>query len=245
MKRLAWPISIMAILMATTPSFASRSLIQNVYSPMNGVLDVNIVPGVGVNINFEGVGEYIQTIIVDNRSFVGIKPEGCLAAQEGCQDPANLVHLTLLDKLQLPGVVKVNSIATRSTLTIRTRDRANNRRTYLFSLFRGNPTEDAIAQINFVKAAPQPQYYNPTAARIERERVERDNSARLRALSSKLLKGLNIALSRNDIPGYNRNKLNPIDLFILDVQSGIPLLNAATKHRIDLNLVSNLILLGS
>ena len=244
-KSLGLPLVLVSTFLAGSPSLASQPIVRQVSTPMNGVLVVNIIPGVGVNLNFEGAGEYIQTMIADNRSFVGIKAEGCLAAQEGCQDPANLVHLTLIDKLQLPGVIKVNSIATQSVLTIRTRDRANNRRTYIFSLRQGRPRDVAIAQINFIKAAPPPQYYDPIAAKNAEELRQKENSIRLKILTSKLFKGLKVAVDRNEIPGYDRRGGNPIDRFILDVHGGMPLLTAATKHRIDLNLVSKLILLGS
>ncbi|WP_373543521.1 hypothetical protein [Chamaesiphon sp.] len=244
-KYLGLPLALITGLLSGSPSLANQPIVQNVYTPMNGVLMVNITPGVGVNLNFEGAGEYIQTMIADNRSFVGIKAEGCLAAQEGCQDPANLVHLTLIDKLQLPGVVKVNSIATQSVLTIRTRDRANNRRTYIFSLRQGSTKDIAIAQINFVKVAPPVRYYDPIAAKNAEELRQRENYIRLDILTSKLFNGLKIVVSRNEIPNYNKQGNNPIDRFILDVRGGMPLLTAATKHRIDLNLVSRLILLGS
>jgi hypothetical protein len=244
-KYLGLPLVLVSTLVAGSPSLANQPIVREVSTPMNGVLVVNIIPGVGVNLNFEGAGEYIQTMIADNRSFVGIKAEGCLAVQEGCQDPSNLVHLTLIDKLQLPGVTKVNSIATQSLLTIRTRDRANNRRTYLFSLRQGRPGDEAIAQINFIKVAPPPRYYDPIAAKNAEDLRQKENSLRLNALSSKLFKGLKVAVNRNEVPNYDKRGNNPIDRFILDVHGGMPLLSAATKHRIDLNLVSKLILLGS
>lgn len=244
-KYLGLPVVLVSTFLVGFPSLASQPTVREVYTPMKDVLAINIVPGVGVNINFEGAGEYIQTMIADNRSFVGIKAEGCLAAQEGCQDPANLVHLTLIDKLQLSGVVKVNSMATQSVLTIRTRDRENNRRTYIFSLHQGRPGDVAIAQINFIKVAPPPQYYDPIATKNAEELRQKENSTRLDTLTSKLFKGLKLVVSRNEIPNYDRRGDNPIDRFILDVHGGTPLLTAATNHRIDLNLVSKLILLGS
>jgi hypothetical protein len=245
-KYLALTLALFSSALSGVPSFATAlPITRDMYAPANGVIDVNIIPGVGININFEGVGEYIQTMIADNRSFVGIKAEGCLAAQEGCQDPANLVHLTLIDKLELPGVVKVNAVSTQSVLTIRTRDRANNRKTYLFRLRRGKPNDLAIAQINFIKAAPPPQSYDPIAAKNAEDLRQKENFLRLKALTSKLSKGLKIALERNEIPGYDRRGYNPIDRFIVEVSIGTPLMTAASKYRIDLNLVSNLILLGS
>ena len=229
------------------PVFARQPIIQQVYLPLQKVMDINIVPGVGTNINFEEVGETIQTMFLDNQSFVGLKPEGCLGTEDNCKDPANLIHITLLDKLKLPGVVKVNEAAVQSVLTIRTKDKSGKKKNYIFNLKYAKKTDVAVAEVTFIPPIPSRpvQTSNPEAERaalVVREKADRDESYKL---SDKLFKGLKIATNKGEMNIYTPAQLEGINNMIIHVHQGVPLIEAATKYSVDLNLVSKLVLLGT
>jgi hypothetical protein len=229
------------------PVFARQPIIQRVYLPLEKVMDINIVPGVGTNINFEEVGETIQTMFLDNQSFVGLKTEGCLGTEDNCKDPANLVHITLLDKLKLPGVVKVNEEAVQSALTIRTKDKSGKKKNYIFNLKYARKTDVAVAEVTFIPPIPSRpvQTSDPEAERYALSLREKADQDEWNKLSDKLFKGLKIATSKGEMNAYTPAQLEGINNMIIHVHQGVPLIEAATKYSVDLNLVSKLVLLGT
>jgi hypothetical protein len=242
------PLLALTSTMATgLPVFARQPIIQRVYLPLEKVMDINIVPGVGTNINFEEVGETIQTMFLDNQSFVGLKPEGCLGTEDNCRDPANLIHITLLDKLKLPGVIKVNEEAVQSALTIRTKDKSGKKKNYIFNLKYARKTDVAVAEVTFVPPLPTNpvQASDPEADRYALALREKAQQEEWQQLTDKLFKGLKIATSKGEMNAYTPVQLQAVNNMIIAVHQGVPLIEAATKYSVDLNLVSKLILQGT
>jgi hypothetical protein len=55
--------------------------------PQSAVLPIELRPGLGTNLIFEGVNQSIETIFLDNMSFVSMNHNGCI--EKGCPPRVN------------------------------------------------------------------------------------------------------------------------------------------------------------
>jgi hypothetical protein len=228
---------------------AVQPTIQRVQSPLDRVMTLKIHPGVGANINFEGVGETIETIILENKSFVGLTTNGTLASQEkdkSTPSTASLVHLSLIDKLDIPGVSGINKQTAQSSLTIVTKTRSGSRVTYVFDLRRASKKDVAVALVDFI---PQPPPA-PTPAQIAEvdpralERQATIDREQRQALVSKLVVGFGIMSQNGDLKDYTPREFDAIKKMIGDIYGGHSLAESAHKFNVDRALVSKMIVLG-
>jgi hypothetical protein len=228
-------LSTMLFLGVTSRSVhANQPIIVRVDSPLSYVMNINIHPGVGTNINFESLGETIETMFLDNKSFIGLTTNGCMT--DRCPNSnASLVHLSLIDKLDIPGVIRVNKQTAQSGLTIVTKDKFGRRKTYIFNLRYAKKSDPAVALVDFI-----PQLYNaPDFKRIDANIQQR------KEVVVKLKSGLSIAIARGDFRSYSGSQVDAINKMLNAIYDGRPLMESAHKYAIDTELVTKLILLGS
>ena len=97
-----------------------KPIIVRVQSPLQDVMDINICPGVGTNINFENIGETIETMFLENKSWVGLTTNGSMTANQDqtISNTATLIHLSPIDPLSIPGVIQTNKQTVQSGLTV-------------------------------------------------------------------------------------------------------------------------------
>jgi hypothetical protein len=140
-------------------SSPSSDVVKYIYSDRNAV-KLELHPGLGTNISFDDVSETIETIFLDNKSFISLTTNGCLSAAADKVCPPNsapsLIHLSPIDSLNLPGVVKVNKSARgKSLLTVITRDARKKRHTYVFNLKIANPAKE-FPHVALIRVTPKP-----------------------------------------------------------------------------------------
>jgi hypothetical protein len=236
MKNLA-ALGLSAILLlgaTSSPVLSQQPIIVRVNSPLNYVMNVNIHPGIGTNIDFESLGETIETMFLDNKSFIGLTTNACTT--DKCSNSnASLVHLSLIDKLEIPGVVRVNKQTAQSGLTIVTKDKLGKRKTYVFNLRYAKKSDTAVALVDFIPPlSTTPEFKSIDVTIQQRQEVV-----------AKLKSGLNIALARGDFKSYSVSQVDAINKMLIAVYDGQPLMESAHKYAIDTELVTKLILLGS
>lgn len=239
-------LTLTALAAIACPAFAHQPVIQRINTPLDRVMDINLHPGVGSNINFEGVGEQIEFISLQNKSFVGLTTNACPTGNN-CSTLGSLVNIALIDRLNLPGVIEVNKQAKQSLLTIVTKDRSGKRKTYIFNLRRAKNSDPAVALVDFT-LPPSPPPPAPIAPEISfypqlMERMSEDRQAR-KELVDRLFKGLRIANKQGELNNYSPVQFQAIKNMILAVREGQELPEAAAKYEVDLNLISRLILLS-
>ncbi len=229
---------------------AVQPTIVRVHSPLDRVMTLKIHPGVGANINFEPVGEIIETIILENKSFVGLTINGTLATQDrdkSTTSTASLVHLSLIDKLDIPGVSGINKQTAQSSLTIVTKTKLGNRVTYVFNLRRATKKDVAVALVDFIpQPLPLPKLV-PQAAPIDPRSLERQaaiDREQRQALVSKLVIGLGIMTRNGELKEYSPRELDAINKMIGEIYGGRSLAESAEKFNVDRVLVSKMIVLG-
>jgi hypothetical protein len=113
--------------------------------------EVLIAPGTGVTLNFVGVNQLVETVLIDNRSFVSLSNNGCLTGiQAQCvRNQASLLHVTLTDNFNVPGYSLVNRINS-ALLTIETIDPEKRHHQYLFRVRRVDNYSAKVGMINLV-----------------------------------------------------------------------------------------------
>jgi hypothetical protein len=147
-----------------TPAFAlPPSDIVQYQSPQQEVLTINLHSGLGTNISFNAVNETVETMFLDNQSYISLTTDGCLSKSEtqpcASGSAPTLVHLSLIDDIELPGVIRVNKRAGhKSLLTVVTNDARRQKKTYVFTLklFGQNDSQRHVALIQIVPTAPKP-----------------------------------------------------------------------------------------
>jgi hypothetical protein len=222
-----------------------KPIIVHVQSPLQDVMDINICPGVGTNINFENIGETIETMFLENKSWVGLTTNGSMTATQDqtVSNTATLIHLSPIDPLSIPGVIQTNKQTVQSGLTVITKDKAGKRKTYLFNLRYVKKSNLAVALVDFVP--PPKAYINPIAnAAMMRGEIDASNQER-RILVAKLAGGLAEAIRRGELRDYSPKQIDAIRQTIGLVYQGIPLMDAARQYSVDTTLISKLILLGT
>jgi hypothetical protein len=131
-------------------------------APLLKPMTINLHPGQGTNISFDEVGQTIETIFLDNKSFVALTMNGCLGADCNGTAPPTLVHLSMIDDIELAGVSRTNKkAAQKSLLTITTTDTRGQKFVYIFALRLLSKTRGQnVALIQFV---PKPKPVPATA----------------------------------------------------------------------------------
>ena len=72
-----------------------KPIIVRVNSPLNEVMNINIYAGIGTNINFKNLGETIETMFLENKSWVGLTTNGSMNSQDQTgTNTASLIHLS-------------------------------------------------------------------------------------------------------------------------------------------------------
>jgi hypothetical protein len=221
-----------------------KPIIVRIQSPLNEVMDLNIYAGIGTNINFENLGETIETMFLENKSWVGLTTNGSMNAQDQTvANTASLIHLSPIDPLSIPGVIQTNKKAVQSGLTVITKDKSGKRKTYIFNLQYARKSDTAVALVDFISAPQAPA--NPiVSASMMKEEIESSKQER-RILVAKLSNGLGVAINNGHLNDYSQKQINAIRQMIGSVYQGIPLMEAADRYAVDTAMVSKIILLGT
>jgi hypothetical protein len=264
-----------------TPAFAlPPSDIIQYQSPQQEVLTINLHSGLGTNISFNAVNETVETMFLDNQSYVSLTTDGCLSKSETqpCAPGSapTLVHLSLIDDIELPGVVRVNKRAGRkSLLTVVTTDARKQKKTYVFTLklFGKSDPQRHVALIQIVPTAPKPLAkpvsnaiarvvtvgtpksktkrqpvptsapYTPIATAIDTPFIPVNLRVTNPQSIDYLKTGFRLAIMRGDYK-YNNPQYQSINKFILALNGGAKL-DSAASYGLNLNLVANLVSLGT
>ncbi len=221
-----------------------KPVIIRVTSPLSEVMDVVISAGVGTNINFENLGESIEMMFLENKSWVGLTTNGAVNAQgQTMANTATMIHLSAIDPLSIPGVIQTNKKAVQSGLTVITKDKNSKRKTYIFNLRYAKSSDVLVALVDFVSAPQAPA--NPIVSpSLMRQEVDSSNQER-RVLVAKLSTGLGIAMNQGELKDYSPKQIDAIRQVIGAVYQGIPLAEATDRHAVDTTVISKLILLGT
>jgi hypothetical protein len=205
--------------------------IVRVPTPLNKVLDVDLYPGVGTTLNFGNVGEKVESIVLNNKSFVGLTTNTCMG-QDKCEASPTIINIALIDKLDIDGVRNVNRKAKQAVLTVSTNDSKGKTKIYIFNLRLAKKNAPAIALIDFVPAPVSPQTNYLTTLK---ERVE---------LIANLVAGLKLGNEKNIFKDYPKGQFEAVKNTILAVNNGQELSVAAASYGADMSLISKLILLA-
>ncbi len=217
--------------------------------PQVKVATIELSPGLGTNISFDNVNQTIETIFLDNQSHISINTNGCLTSEGRCPDNSRvptLIHLALIDEIELPGVIRVNKQAAHnSLLTVVTIDAEKKRQTYLFALrlLKKNSGRKHIALVRIV----------PTVTKLA---IGKSNSKagssglippNLRITDSKhigyLTEGFKLAVDRGDYQ-FNFVEYRAINSFIKAVNRSGARLDSAPLYGLKLDVIDNLVSLG-
>jgi hypothetical protein len=210
--------------------------------PQSAVLPIELRPGLGVNLIFEGVNQTIETIFLDNMSFVSMNHNGCI--DKGC--PANssptVIHMSLIDNIDLAGVIGVNKQAgKKSLLTILAKDEKGQRFSYVFVIryLPANSPKVHVATINFVQKTPA---FTPPPLPVALSPEPPDPSIEYRQTAKYLFAGLKKAVDRGEIK--DKETIDKINKYIIAVNQGARF-DSAPSFGIDLNLIARLASLGT
>jgi hypothetical protein len=251
-------ISLSSIKSDLALSSPSSDVVKYIYSDRNAV-KLELHPGLGTNISFDDVSETVETIFLDNKSFISLTTNGCISETADKVCPPNsapsLIHLSTIDSLNLPGVIKVNkSAGGKSLLTVITRDTRKKRHTYVFNLKIANPAKE-FPHVALIRVSPKP---TPTATKvvaspvipqkiavvnpepqppkIEVQETNQQNIDRFRA-------GFELATNRGDYRGdYEGHE--QVENFISALKRGGKF-ELASEYGLSVERVFNIIQLGS
>jgi hypothetical protein len=205
------------------------------YTSVDTPLKIDLHNGLGTNISFNDVNQTIETIFLDNKSFISLNLNGCLSDDNSRSCPPNssptLIHLSLVDLLVLPGVANVNqSAGQNSLLTVVTTDVKKQRYTYVFNLTVSN-LEEKIPHVALVRIYPKPNEFFENTQLTTPQAINR------------LKLGFRLATIRGD---YDPNSITVLRIqrFIEGLNLGDKL-ESASSYGLPLSLVSNLIDLGT
>jgi hypothetical protein len=249
-------------------------------SPQQEVLTINLHSGLGTNISFNAVNETVETMFLDNQSYISLTTDGCLSKSEtqpcASGSAPTLVHLSLIDDIELPGVIRVNKRAGhKSLLTVVTNDARRQKKTYVFTLklFGKNDSQRHVALIQIVPTVPKPLVkpapsaivkvapvvtpksktrqqstpisapYTPIATAIDTPFIPINLRVTNRQSIDYLATGFRLAIMRGDYK-FNNTQYERINKFILALNGGAKLESAPT-YGLNLNLVANLVSLGT
>jgi hypothetical protein len=239
-------------------SSPSSDVVKYIYSDRNAV-KLELHPGLGTNISFDDVSETIETIFLDNKSFISLTTNGCLSAAADKVCPPNsapsLIHLSPIDSLNLPGVVKTNkSAGGKSLLTVITRDPRKKRHTYVFNLKIANPAKE-FPHVALIRVSPKP---TPIAPKVVDSPVIPQKTAAISPVSQspkievqetnqqnidRFIAGFELSTNRGDYKGdYDGHE--QVQNFILALKKGSKF-EVASEYGLSVERVFYIIQLGS
>ena len=230
-----WLISMVVTAGIAFPSVSTPTSKTLDYSNYDEPLRIELHSGLGTNISFDAVQETIETIFLDNKSFISLHTNGCVADLNGRACPANsaptLVHLSIIDDISLSGVALTNRKARNvSMLTVVTSDRRKQKRNYVFNIRAVNLPETR-PHIALVRVAPKLTYMPSNIVLTTPEKIEY------------LKSGFRLAVFRGDYK-FNFPRYTNIQRFITALSTGEKLQFAA-DYDLPLETISNLIKLGT
>ena len=239
--------AIKSVLIAKQPvtdDSANSQIVQYTF-PQEQVSTIDLHPGLGTNISFDAVDQTVESIFLDNQSFISINTNGCIVKTELQKCPAGsiptLVHVSLIDDIDLPGVIRVNQRAKqKSLLTIVTNNPRGQKQTYIFSLklFTSKGSRPHVALIRIVPPAPANlstpigSLFIPVNIRVtDRQTIDYFTI------------GFRLAVNRGDYK-LNFPQYESINKFIAALNAGAKL-DSAANYGLKLDLVANLVSLGT
>ena len=256
------------------PAFGlAPSEIVKYQSPQQEVLTINLHSGLGTNISFNAVNETVETMFVDNQSYISVNTDGCLVGSQTQTCPPGsaptLIHLSLIDDIELPGVIRVNKRAGhKSLLTVVTVDARRQKKTYIFTLklFGKNDSQRHVALIQMVPTLPPADTRISATPNQVKPRARLKSSAlvpavyppiatvdipfipvNLRVTNRQTIEyfatGFRLAIYRGDFK-HNNPQYESLNKFMKALNGGAKL-DAAASYGVNLNLVANLVSLGT
>jgi hypothetical protein len=246
--------AIKSVLIAKQPvadSLANSQIVQYTF-PQEQISTIDLHPGLGTNISFDAVDQTVESIFLDNQSFISINTNGCIVKTELQKCPAGsiptLVHVSLIDDIDLPGVIRVNQRAKqKSLLTIVTNNPRGQKQTYIFSLklFASKGSRPHVALIRIVPPAPKTATSAPVnlATSVGSTFVPVNIRVTDRLTIDYFTTGFRLAVNRGDYK-LNFPQYESINKFIAALNGGAKLDSAAT-YGLKLDLVANLVSLGT
>jgi len=138
-------LGIPLVLVIANPSFAQFAAIKQIQTTTEtrDPLTIYLTPGQGVTINYGKVEQTVETVWLDNKSFVGIDSDGCLSGiNESCsKNEATALHLQLIAARPINMIENNN----KSLLTVVTVDKQGVRHFFLYNI---KPDYNLLAKDN-------------------------------------------------------------------------------------------------
>jgi hypothetical protein len=234
--------------------------------PQVKVATIELLPGMGTNISFDSVNQTIQTMFLDNQSHISMSTNACLPSEGRCADKSmqvpTLIHISLIDDLDLPGVIQTNKKAAHnSLLTVITTDAQKNKQTYLFALklFKQNSRRKHVALVRIVPtvakvAVQSAQEVKPQSPEVLSRAAFMNAGAKpfippnLRATDRRkiayLTDGFRLAVNRGDYR-FNFGEYRSINGFIKALGTAEATLDSAPFYGVRLDVIDHLITLGT
>jgi hypothetical protein len=232
------PISILLATGIAVPCFSAPVSRVIDYSNYENPLRIELHKGLGTNISFDMVGETIETMFLDNKSFVSLHTNGCIADLSGrnpcpTNSSSTLVHLSVIDNINLAGVINTNREAGNiSMLTLVTTDSRKRKRNYVVNI-KIVKSPSTTPHVALVRVLPKPIFtYIPSNIAIT-------NSEKIEYLKT----GFRLAILRGDYK-FNFPKYTNIQRFITALTTGVKL-QSAPDYDISLDTISTLVKLGT
>ena len=189
---------------------------------------IELSPGYGVNISFIKSDEIVEKVWLDNPTFASLDVDGCLSVEgKECEkEGATVIHLRRIKPLK----VKQLPLSNTSLLTVIAKGKSG-RKIYLFKVAMGDktPTFHTLEIIPDIKISPETTQFSNIK-----------NNEELQLLS----RGLKLVSKRGLINRESR-LWSRIANFLVKVEMGESVDNAARKSGISMRLVNRLIELGS
>jgi hypothetical protein len=221
-----------------TPSTAARYQVITYTFPQENTLIINLHPGLGTNISFEKVGQTIETIFINNKSFYIVSTNGCMTKNCPPNSAPTMMNISTIDRTEIPGSTDINQEAGRQgLLTIVTKDGGQKRYTHTFAInaVGKNSRENHVALLQFTHPTTAPTVVNPTAATLQ-------SNADKRTRIDNLVKGLGIAVKKREVSDL---QLTNTKKFILAINTGNARFEDGPTYGLDLVFLAKLVSLGS
>jgi hypothetical protein len=209
--------------------------ILNYTFPQQSAIVIDLHPGLGTNISFEGTDQKIETIFINNKSFFVLSTNGCLDKTCPPNSAPTIVNIAAIDRANIPGSNAINQEAGKQgLLTIVTTD-GRNRHTQIFAIRAVNKTSNR-SQISLIQFSPQPAVPVVVTTPPSEPKIDKQQTVNY------LFKGLKIALKNREI---SQEQLANIKKFIMALHLGEAKFSDAPKYGLDLTIVARLVSLGS
>ena len=238
------------IVCQSTPAFCLDPSGTAIYTAnQRSAIVINLHPGLGTNINFDPANQTVETIFLDNKSFISVSTNGCLGEpgdNKACppNSAPTLIHLSLIDDIAMPGVTVVNKKARgKSMLSVVVTDLRKQRRTYIFNLtvVDKNSTKPHIASIEFIP--PRTLQSTPNVQAVINPRTASNliatNERNIRYFEN----GFNLSVWRGDYK-FDFPKYGNIKRFLAAVKAGEKF-DAVEAYNLSDKFILKLIELGT